>query len=179
MVPMLLYRGYSKLILRDSLAKSLTRTVSTQISHLFASLLAYVKLERLNICTQVESFRHQSQGIFSRFKNDLETTGRFQNLSSCVTWVNYIVNRVFSDVNIHSRLFLEVASRALSSINSNGRQAEKVWDKTAFNISMKCTLKHRDSFDFIIDTFFPERYNMKMNPAMFLSYFSDIDPARA
>jgi IS4 transposase len=39
-----------------SLAKSPTRTVSTQTAHLFASLLAYVKLERLKFVHKLNHF---------------------------------------------------------------------------------------------------------------------------
>ena len=39
-----------------SLAKSPTRTITTQTSHLFASLLAYVKLERLKFVHKLNHF---------------------------------------------------------------------------------------------------------------------------
>ena len=39
-----------------SLAKSPTRTVTTQTSHLFASLLAYVKMERLKFVHNLNHF---------------------------------------------------------------------------------------------------------------------------
>jgi IS4 transposase len=44
-----------------SLAKSPTRTVTTQTAHVFASLLAYVKLERLKFVHKMNHFALKSK----------------------------------------------------------------------------------------------------------------------
>jgi hypothetical protein len=48
---------YHKLLKNNaSLQKSPTRTVQTQRTHFFASLCAYIKLERLKICEKLNDF---------------------------------------------------------------------------------------------------------------------------
>jgi hypothetical protein len=48
---------YHKLLKNNaSLQKSPTRTVQTQRTHFFASLCAYIKLERLKICEKLNHF---------------------------------------------------------------------------------------------------------------------------
>jgi len=51
-----------------SLAKSPTRTVTTQTSHLFASLLAYVKLERLKFVHRLNHFALKAKVYFAALK---------------------------------------------------------------------------------------------------------------
>jgi hypothetical protein len=63
-----------------SLAKSPTRTVTTQTSHLFASLLAYIKLERLKFVYRLNHFALKSKIYFSALKcawNTLETVKNY------------------------------------------------------------------------------------------------------
>jgi hypothetical protein len=52
-----------------SLAKSPTRTVTTQTNHLFASLLAYIKLERLKFVYKLNHFALKSKIYFSALKS--------------------------------------------------------------------------------------------------------------
>jgi hypothetical protein len=52
-----------------SSAKSPTRTVTTQTSHLFASLLAYIKLERFKFIHRLNHFALKSQIYFRALKN--------------------------------------------------------------------------------------------------------------
>ncbi|MDR2058139.1 MAG: transposase [Dysgonamonadaceae bacterium] len=52
-----------------SLAKSPTRTVTTQTNHLFASLLAYIKLEQLKFIHRLNHFALKSKIYFSALKN--------------------------------------------------------------------------------------------------------------
>jgi IS4 transposase len=51
-----------------SLAKSPTRTVRTQTSHLFASLLAYVKLEKLRFVHKLNHFALKAKLYFAAIK---------------------------------------------------------------------------------------------------------------
>jgi IS4 transposase len=63
-----------------SLAKSPTRTVTAQTSHLFASLLAYIKLERLKFVYRLNHFVLKSKIYFSTLKcawNKLETVKNY------------------------------------------------------------------------------------------------------
>ncbi|MDR2927773.1 MAG: IS701 family transposase, partial [Cytophagaceae bacterium] len=51
-----------------SLAKSPTRTVPTQTAHLFASLLAYVKLERLKFVHNLNHFALKAKVYLAAIK---------------------------------------------------------------------------------------------------------------
>ena len=51
-----------------SLAKSPTRTVTTQTNHLFASLLAYIKLERLKFVHKMNHFALKGKIYFNALK---------------------------------------------------------------------------------------------------------------
>ncbi|MDR2810219.1 MAG: hypothetical protein LBB84_06645 [Tannerellaceae bacterium] len=61
---------------KASLAKSPTRTVTTQTCHLFASLLVYIKLERFKFIHRLNHFALKSPIYFRALKNawnELET----------------------------------------------------------------------------------------------------------
>jgi hypothetical protein len=62
-----------------SLAKSPTRTVTTQTSHLFASLMAYVKLERLKFAHKLNHFALKSKIYFAALKIAWKQLDEFKN----------------------------------------------------------------------------------------------------
>jgi hypothetical protein len=65
-----------------ALAKSPTRTVKTQTSHLFASLLAYVKLERLKFVHRLNHFALKTKVYLAALKmawKQLEYLENYQN----------------------------------------------------------------------------------------------------
>jgi hypothetical protein len=62
-----------------SLAKSPTRTVTTQTSHLFASLLAYVKLERLKFVHKLNHFALKAKVYMAALKMAWIQLGEFKN----------------------------------------------------------------------------------------------------
>ena len=67
-----------------SLAKSPTRTVTTQTNHLFASLLAYIKLEKLKFVHKLNHFALKAKLYFGALKNAWKELATIQNYS-CVT----------------------------------------------------------------------------------------------
>ena len=67
-----------------SLAKSSTRTVKTQTTHLFASLLAYVKLEKLKFVHQLNHFTLKSKLYLAAVKMAWKQLGNIKNYQ-CVT----------------------------------------------------------------------------------------------
>jgi hypothetical protein len=62
-----------------SLAKSPTRTVTTQTSHLFASLLAYVKLERLKFVHKLNHFALKAKLYWAALKMAWRQLDDFKN----------------------------------------------------------------------------------------------------
>jgi len=62
-----------------SLAKSPTRTVTTQTSHLFASLLAYVKLERLKFVHKLNHFALKAKVYLAALKMAWKQLDEFKN----------------------------------------------------------------------------------------------------
>jgi hypothetical protein len=62
-----------------SLAKSPARTVTTQTSHLFASLLAYVKLERLKFVHKLNHFALKAKVYLAAVKIAWKQLGEFKN----------------------------------------------------------------------------------------------------
>jgi hypothetical protein len=66
------HRGLSQIYQTEaSLEKSPTRTETTKRNHLFASLCAYVKLERLKIKTKLNHFALKSKLYLSAIKSAL------------------------------------------------------------------------------------------------------------
>jgi IS4 transposase len=65
-----------------SLAKSLTGTVSAQTAHLFASLLAYVKLERLKFVHRLNHFALKAKLYLEALKM---ARGKLENLKNYQT----------------------------------------------------------------------------------------------
>ena len=63
-----------------SLAKSPTRSERTQTAHLFASLLAYVKLERLKFVHQMNHFAVENENIFCGSKTRIEGNEKYEKL---------------------------------------------------------------------------------------------------
>jgi hypothetical protein len=68
-----------------SLAKSPTRTVTTQTAHLFASLLAYVKLERLKFVHQMNHFALKAKVYWAALKTAWMQLENMKNYQTCVT----------------------------------------------------------------------------------------------
>ena len=68
-----------------SLAKSPTRTVTTQTSHLFASLLAYVKLERLKFVRQMNHFALKAKIYYAALKHAWIELENLKSYQHCVT----------------------------------------------------------------------------------------------
>jgi hypothetical protein len=68
-----------------SLAKSPTRRVTTQTSHLFASLLAYVKLERLKFVHKMNHFALKTKIYFAALKHAWIELENMKNYQPCVT----------------------------------------------------------------------------------------------
>ena len=68
-----------------SLAKSPARTVTTQTNHLFASLLAYVKLERLKFVHNLNHFALKSKIYLAAVRIAWEQLEKLKNCQPCVT----------------------------------------------------------------------------------------------
>jgi hypothetical protein len=68
-----------------SLAKSPTRTVTTQTAHLFASLLAYIKLERLKFVHKLNHFALKAKVYTAALKMAWKQLENIKNYQTCVT----------------------------------------------------------------------------------------------
>jgi hypothetical protein len=68
-----------------SVAKSPTRTVTTQTAHLFASLLAYIKLERLKFVHQMNHFALKAKVYWAAMKTAWAQLESMKNGQACVT----------------------------------------------------------------------------------------------
>jgi len=68
-----------------SLAKSPTRTVTTQTAHLFASLLAYIKLERLKFVHKLNHFALKAKMYLAALKMAWKQLENIKKISNCVT----------------------------------------------------------------------------------------------
>ena len=68
-----------------SLAKSPTRTVTTQTTHLFASLVAYVKLERLKFAHKVNHFALKAKLYLAALKMTWKQLEDLKAVANCVT----------------------------------------------------------------------------------------------
>jgi hypothetical protein len=68
-----------------SLAKSPTRTVTTQTAHLFASLLAYVKLEKLKFQHKMNHFALKAKLYLEALKMAWKQLEEMKKLEECVT----------------------------------------------------------------------------------------------
>jgi IS4 transposase len=68
-----------------SLAKSPTRRVKTQTTHLFASLLAYVKLEKLKFAHKLNHFALKAKLYFAALKMAWKKLEEIKKIPDCVT----------------------------------------------------------------------------------------------
>jgi hypothetical protein len=68
-----------------SAEKSPAKTVKTQTSHLFAALLAYVKLEKLKFAHKLNHFALKAKIYLSTLKTAMKQLNQLQNYKSCVT----------------------------------------------------------------------------------------------
>ena len=68
-----------------SLSKSPTRTETTQTAHLLASLLAYVKLERLKFVHKLNHFAIKAKVYLAALKMAWIKLDELKKLSNCVT----------------------------------------------------------------------------------------------
>ena len=68
-----------------SLAKSPTRRVKTQTAHLFASLLAYVKLERLKFVHKMNHFAMKTKIYVAALRHAWMELENMKNYQPCVT----------------------------------------------------------------------------------------------
>ena len=68
-----------------SLSKSPTRRVKTQTSHLFASLLAYIKLERLKFVHKMNHFAMKTKIYCAALKHAWTELENLKNYQPCVT----------------------------------------------------------------------------------------------